>query len=231
MRSSDREALLIAGVVAVFAVLAVAVVLGVTTGWWSGSDNSQATLKRVDEDSAIALDAPDPDGTLSGSLFLITATPSSEAGLATPSTEGPPTATPSPPTATPQPSTETPAPATAEISAGPGVPPASAVSPAAQANFAGRWRVTDTVTQGSNAGETFTFDVALSQQGNRITGGNGGIQISGTVEGDVATLQYVQPALGLSGAFVWTMVSPDRAEGTFTNSFPNAGNSTLVRLQ
>jgi hypothetical protein len=86
------------------------------------------------------------------------------------------------------------------------------------------------VTQGDNVGQAYTFEVNLTQQGNQISGGNGGIQISGSVQGDTAVLNYVQPALGYTGTFVWTMTSSDSAAGTFTNSYPNSGTSSLQRL-
>jgi hypothetical protein len=129
----------------------------------------------------------------------------------------PPTSTPLPPEPTaPPPPTSTPAPA------------APAAGPA---DFSGRWRITDTVTEGSNVGDTFTFDVTLTQNGNQLSGGNNGIQMSGTVSGDTALVQYAQPALGYTGTFIWTMVAPGEATGSFTSSYPNSGTSTLHRLQ
>jgi hypothetical protein len=104
-------------------------------------------------------------------------------------------------------------------------PPAST---GAAANFSGSWLVVDTVTTGNGAGQTFSFEVTLTQSGNSLSGGNSGIQMSGVVSGATATLTYVQPALGLTGTFNWTM-SGGAASGTFTSSVPNAGTSQLVR--
>lgn len=225
MQSSEHETWLLTGVIAAFGVIAVAVVLGITTGWWSpGGSDSEATLRPIDDgDGPTGLDARDANGRSTGSLFLITPTPNPA---------GPASSAPADPAATPS-SSATSVPATAEIDAAPGRgrAPAAPFERGADAGFEGRWRVADTVTEGANAGRTYTFDVALSQQDNRVAGGNSGIQISGTVQGDTATLEYVQPALGLRGTFVWTMVSPDQAAGTFTNSYPNAGTSTLQRLR
>jgi hypothetical protein len=98
------------------------------------------------------------------------------------------------------------------------------------ANFAGTWRIVDTVLEGSNSGQTFSFEVRLSQSGSTITGGNSGIAITGYVEGLTAFANYVQPALGYTGTFTWTMASNELAQGSFTNSYPNAGSSSLFRL-
>ena len=112
-------------------------------------------------------------------------------------------------------------------------PPAPAPPPpppaAAAANFSGAGQVLDTVTSGSGAGQTYTFDVTLVQSGNQLTGGNSGIQISGSVNGQTATATYTQPALGITGTFEWTFLSSGNAAGTFTSSVPNAGTSQLVR--
>ncbi len=191
-------------------------VLGFVLGWWSlgGGGSSQA-----DEELGVA-DAGIDDPTVtppSGSLFLVTATPaasdrptvtaSPEATSAGPASPVRPPA----PTATPR--TETASPVTST------------------AGFDGRWRIVDVVTSGSNAGQSYSFDVVLTQNGNQISGGNSGIHMTGVARGDTATVSYVQPALGYSGTFVWTMVSSHQATGSFTNSYPNAGTSTLQRLQ
>jgi hypothetical protein len=107
--------------------------------------------------------------------------------------------------------------------------PASQPPAVASASFSGSWRVVDTVTSGSGAGQSFSFDVALSQEGNRLSGGNSGIVMNGRVEGATATLTYSQPALGITGTFVWTMTGSG-AVGSFTSSVPNAGDSRLVPL-
>jgi hypothetical protein len=73
--------------------------------------------------------------------------------------------------------------------------------------------------------------VQLRQDGNAITGGNSGIVINGSVFGRTATVQFSQPALGHSGSFTWTMSGDGAsASGSFTSSVPNAGQSTLIRL-
>ena len=185
-------------------------VLGLILGWWSGGSDKSAQLS-----SESALDAgPGVDGPTTaptGSLFLITNTP-------TPSPS--PTSTPVPPTRTPEP-TSTPEPkpeSQQQLSATP-----------EHIDFSGRWRVTDTVTDGTNTGNHYSFDVFLAQDGNRLSGGNGNIKLTGTITGDTATIAYVQPALGYEGTFVWKLVDADRAEGLFTSSAPNSGASVLKR--
>ena len=96
-------------------------------------------------------------------------------------------------------------------------------------NYAGNWRVVDTVTDGAGAGQTFTFDITLNQTGNVISGGNGGIIMSGTVSGQTATVSFSQPALDITGTFVWTMGAGGNASGSYTSSVPNSGTSQLIR--
>lgn len=99
----------------------------------------------------------------------------------------------------------------------------------APADFSGAWLVVDTVTSGSGAGQTFSFEVTLTQNGGLLSGGNSGIVIQGQIEGRTATATYTQPALGLTGTFSWTMSAEGNAAGSFTSSVPNAGTSQLVR--
>ena len=87
------------------------------------------------------------------------------------------------------------------------------------------------MTQGPGTGQSFTFDISLQQTGNTISGGNSGLQITGSVDGQTASVTYTQPAIGHTGSFTWTMVTATRAEGTFSSSLPNAGTSTLQRLR
>src|SRR5690242_448552 len=47
----------------------------------------------------------------------------------------------------------------------------------------GRFRVTDTVTDGQGAGLVVNFDVDLRQNGASITGGSGEITMTGAIEG------------------------------------------------
>ena len=186
-------------------------------GWWSSSD-SELPEEGVELSPEVGIDAL-AEATPAGSLVLITPTPSPSAATPMPTVAPPAERSSSAPTAA-APSDTAPAQATRAP-----VPPAS--NPAA---FAGRWKIIDVIMEGANAGRTYTFDVSLEQRGNRLSGGNGGIQLTGVVTGDTATVEYVQPALGLQGTFVWTMTDPNRATGTFTNSYPNSGTSTLERL-
>jgi hypothetical protein len=143
----------------------------------------------------------------------------------------PPSSTPVPISTPPPAPTRAPAPTQAPSVAQSAPIPTQAAPPPATANFSGVWRIVDTVTEGSNIGQTYTFDVRLSQTGAIVTGGNSGIAISGRVEGATASLAYGQPALGYSGTFTWTMNSSGVAQGSFTNSYPNAGTSSLVRIE
>ena len=101
---------------------------------------------------------------------------------------------------------------------------------APSADFSGRWRIVDTISEGAGTGQTFTFDVTLQQNGNSLSGGNSGIVITGTVQDQTAVLTYSQAALGHMGTFNWTLTGPNTARGTFTSSVPNSGTSTLQRL-
>ena len=162
-----------------------------------------------------------------------TATRPAQTATPAPTDTPPPGNTPAPaPTLAPAPTQAPTQPAPAPTQSPPPAAPAPSSPPqAANANFSGVWRIVDTVTQGSNVGQTYTFDVSLNQNGNVIAGGNSGILISGRVEGTTAYLEYSQPALGYSGTFTWTMAGGGgSAQGTFTNSYPNAGTSSLVRL-
>jgi hypothetical protein len=190
------------------------VVLGIVFGWWTGGsddDPAPAAISQANLDEGPGVDTP--TSVPQGSLFLITSTP-------VPS----PTAT-----ATPVPPTDTPAPTSTPTAKPGGQPSATAAPETEQANFSGRWRVTDTVTDGENTGQQYTFDIFLAQDGNRISGGNDGIRLTGTVTGDTATIDYVQPAFNYTGTFVWKMADPDRATGKFTSSYPNSGDSVITR--
>jgi hypothetical protein len=92
------------------------------------------------------------------------------------------------------------------------------------------WRILDTITAGTGRGESFAFDVVLQQNGALVTGGTDGIQITGRVDGQTATLTYRQPDLGYTATFTLTLVDGTWGGGTFTSSV-NAGTSTLHRLQ
>ncbi|MCC6770833.1 MAG: hypothetical protein IT360_06435, partial [Gemmatimonadaceae bacterium] len=54
---------------------------------------------------------------------------------------------------------------------------------------------------------------------------------SGTVAGNIATVEFNQPGLGLTGIFIWTLGADGNATGTFTSSVPNSGTSQLIRLR
>lgn len=208
MLTRGRDRALVAGLL-VLHVAAMVAVIGLLAGWWSSGDGDDR--QAVSSDSGVGIDGPTL--TPEGALHLVTATPS----------DGRPALTPPSPTSEPAPqNTPSPAPTAA--------PTAPDAATDGLADFSGRWRIFDIVTEGSNLGEVYTFDVSLTQDGNRLSGGSSGISMSGTVDGDTATLQYEQAALGYSGTFVWTMIGPGQAAGTFTNSFPNSGTSTLQRL-
>ena len=85
------------------------------------------------------------------------------------------------------------------------------------------------MTSGSGTGQTFAFDVQLTQSGSTLSGGNSGMVITGTVQGNTAQAQFVQPQLGYTGTFTWTMSGDGNAYGTFTSTAGNAGTSALIR--
>jgi hypothetical protein len=215
MHGPHRVRLLLLALVAGQVAL-VLLVVSLTMGWWSGSGPVELN-EGVEPGRGVGIDAPARQ-TPSGSLVLITATPSPSVAT--------PTATMPTPTETPRPAPTTPAATTAPAPASQ-EPSAPATSPV---SFEGRWRIIDVITDGENTGQTYSFDVSLEQRGNRLTGGNGEIQMTGVVTGDTAMVDYIQPALGLNGTFVWTMTDQNRATGRFTNSSPNSGTSVLERM-
>jgi len=153
-----------------------------------------------------ALTAPTPTLTATAAPVMLTATPTPVPTLAPTATLAPPT--PLPPT------------------------PAPPTLPPAPASFAGAWRIVDTVLQGRGAGQTYTFQVAITQSGSALSGGAAGdINLSGTVAGNIATVEFNQPGLGFTGIFIWTLGADGNAAGTFTSSVPNSGTSQLVRLR
>ncbi len=133
--------------------------------------------------------------------------------------------------------TPTPAPATvATLTPVPTPPPTpqptEAPPPPAPSNFAGTWRIVDTVVQGAGAGQSFAFQVVITQSDSELRGGAGGaIALSGTVAGNIATVQFTQPGLGVTGIFIWTLNADGNATGTFTSSASNSGTSQLIRLR
>lgn len=102
----------------------------------------------------------------------------------------------------------------------------------APASFAGAWRIVDSVLQGRGAGQTFSFQVSITQAGDTIQGGTSGvIALAGAVAGNIATVEFSQPALGITGIFIWTLGADGNASGTFTSNVPNSGTSQLIRLR
>ncbi|HEX5140344.1 MAG TPA: hypothetical protein VFX19_05350 [Dehalococcoidia bacterium] len=202
-------------------VLLIAAAIGIGALVSDAGGPSKTPAADPGRDEQIALDAP-PE-TPEGNLLMA------------------PSQTPEPPTATatlrPSP-TATPPKATATLAASPASAPATptpgpTATPASQTqtvDFSGRWRMFYTVLSGAGAGQSFSFDIVLRQNGTQISGGNAGMQIGGYVTGNVATLNYIQPSTGYSGTFVWTQAAPGVAQGTFTSSYPNSGTSTLQRL-
>ncbi len=116
----------------------------------------------------------------------------------------------------------------------PVVTPAATQPPPAVplANFAGNWRIIDTVLGGQGAGQTYAFFVSITQTGAELRGGApGAIEFSGTVAENIATVQFTQPTLGVTGIFIWTLAADGNASGTFTSSIPNSGTSELIRVR
>jgi len=127
----------------------------------------------------------------------------------------------SPLAATPKPEIATPTPLPSQQPA--------VVARGAAPSLTGRYRIADTITEGAGAGMVASFDVDLQQAGNAVTGGNSEIRLTGQIEGNTVRAQFVQPALGYSGTFVWNLQGSS-GSGTFTSSVPNAGVSQLTRL-
>jgi S1-C subfamily serine protease len=98
-------------------------------------------------------------------------------------------------------------------------------------NYAGVWRISDTVTSGAGLGQTFTFDVIMYQSGDRLLGLNEDLILDGAVHGNRIQMTFVQLDLGYEGEFDWTMSSTSRGAGTFWSSVPNSGTSVMQRLQ
>ena len=196
--------IMIVGLVVVAGILAIGALV-------SGEDEPSTQETALPPESAID-EAPTTEP--EARIVKATPEPTREAPRATQAPQPSPT-----PQATERPSRRSPTPAAAEPT-----------PPAAQADFSGLWRILDTVTQGVGAGESFAFDVVLQQNGGLVTGGNGGVQISGRVDGQTATLTYRQPELGYTATFTLTLVDGMWGGGTFTSSV-NAGTSTLHRLQ
>jgi hypothetical protein len=212
MKSILRDLLVLTGSMVAFGLVVLLVLFGIATACWGPASPASPRLQSTPRDASRAADE-------ARTSVPTQSTPANPGNLA------PLTDTPDLPAAT-----STPAPPQPTVVNPPSPPQAPLQTPAPLADFTGRWRITDTVTGGANAGESFTFDVSLVQQGATLTGGNDEIVLSGYVTGETAVIEYVQPALGYAGTFVWTKLGPNQAQGTFTNSYPNSGTSTITRL-
>jgi trypsin-like peptidase len=98
-------------------------------------------------------------------------------------------------------------------------------------SYAGRWRITDTVTSAQGTGEIYVFDVDFYQYGDELIGLSEELVMSGYVVGGGIQMGWSNLQAGLDGTFHWTMQSPDFGTGTFVSSVPNSGTSVLERLQ
>jgi membrane peptidoglycan carboxypeptidase len=96
-------------------------------------------------------------------------------------------------------------------------------------DFSGMWRLTNVVTEGPNAGQARTFNVVLVQEGGVLLGSGQGIQLSGTVSGSTAQVDFIYGQSGGAGKMVWTLTDDDRAQGTFTLG-DDKGTSQLTFL-
>ncbi|OAI44177.1 hypothetical protein AYO38_10005 [bacterium SCGC AG-212-C10] len=140
-----------------------------------------------------------------------------------PSPSPTPTATQSP-TATSTPtssSTPTRAPATAtptRTGTATQQPPAPLVS--------GTWEFRDTVTQGSDRGESFEFTVTLTESRGVITGSGDGLTFNGERIGNNVTLRFTRR--GGSGLFVLRLQG-DTMTGTFTDDGADNSGTAIAR--
>lgn len=174
-----------------------------------------------DSSAALPLATPAVTGT------PVTTTPA--AGTSTESPAPSPTAGPAQTPAATPPAPPASIPSAPSVTAVPTQSPPPAIE---TADFAGSWQLIDTVEEGPGAGETYAFFVTIVQSGSGLQGGAPGvISLSGTVVGNVATAEFAQPALGVTGIFIWTMGADGNAAGTFTSSIPNSGTSQLIRVQ
>jgi hypothetical protein len=195
-------------------------VLLLTTGGHSkGDGGAGANTALTPVGTPAPLEAVRPD------RILATSTPTPIAVAATP------LATTAPPAPVAQATTAPPAPPAQATAPPPVLPTPSPVpaAPVAQASLNGRFRLTDTVTEGSGAGQSVSFDIELRQVGDVVSGGNSEISLSGQVQGDRAVMQFVQPALGYRGSFDWT-ISSGGGTGSFSTSVPNRGVSMITPL-
>jgi membrane peptidoglycan carboxypeptidase len=96
------------------------------------------------------------------------------------------------------------------------------------ADFTGDWRLVYTVTEGSNAGQSFSVQIRIAQEGNVIIGGNATIQLFGVVEEETASITFVQSSPSMSGSFRLSLNGQGQASGTFTTSSASSGTATMT---
>jgi hypothetical protein len=189
---------------------------------------------------AVLPDASIPRGPLSGGTGSIetgtpmaktlpTSTPMQSPEAAELSTPPATRVTTAEPTVAPTP-VPSPPPSPATVAATP-VPRPAAETPVAleASNLSGRWRIVDTVAEGAGVGQTFSFDVVLTQSGFSFSGGNLELSLAGNVGGSSVTAQFTQPS-GITGSFSWSLGPGGNGSGTFQSSVPNSGTSQLIRL-
>jgi hypothetical protein len=174
-------------------------------------------------------------------------------GTPTPNPRATATATPEPPTPTPEPATATatpteeptrtptprrsqrgqqaPATATPRSREPTATPTPDRPDASEQVSLSGRWKVTDTVEYGGEAGQSFVFEIELEQDGSRVTGrGKDGFRFEGRLEGSVLVLGFTRP--GGAGIFIVNRM-PD---GSFAGGWrdfdqQNGGPTTMLKLQ
>jgi hypothetical protein len=93
-------------------------------------------------------------------------------------------------------------------------------------NLTGTWQITDTVTTGSNTGQSFRFLVALVDVDGAISGAGNGLTIAGRRTGEDAELQFVR--VGSSGTFIWHFTPDGTLSGTFTDSGGNNSGASVA---
>jgi hypothetical protein len=134
----------------------------------------------------------------------------------TPSPTATPTETPEP-TATPVPPTPIPATAT----------PTRPSQQQVGIDVSGTWELRDTVISGPGAGESIAFSIELEQDGAAVSGGGSGLQIQGTIDGNIINVTFTRT--GGSGRFTWRLVG-NALVGSFEDfGANNEGTSIGVR--
>ena len=150
------------------------------------------------------------------------------------------TATPTPPpatptlTATPTPTataTEAPATPTAAPATPTPLPQPAPSQPQLQAGWMnGRWQITDTITQGPDAGMTFTFVVTLTEAEGRVAGSGDGLSLDGVRRGETVRLDFFRTGAA-AGVFEWRVQPDGSLAGAFSDfGAANGGVSVARRL-